>query len=465
MALQNRLATTLQVQGTRTAKQARLLRRRLARVNRQIKQRKAARTRAILRTAHNKQRHHRQRCRKLKMATWNTRGLGAPTGLINQELKIRCFLQHMVDHDWTCAVLTDLKFRDNGVRKYTHNGQMCFLVIHHKVVFLMDGWCHQWWVEGGSVTYHKGTRAVALALPGRGWRRGLYIIGLYAPTSDSGVGERRLLRQEVEILRQMAPATSLHILAGDFNAEFGNNADTTIAGHDTVGCFGTTRLTAIGREWRQWFSHFSLRDIVSRYQGRHRHTWTHPRFNAQHELDHILCRAVDLWHVQHGRILLEGPSVATPWTPYTDHNPVELTLRFGKQWTSSVRSSNKTQQPDLSKLRGRGTEPDRNRQAWTQQVEARLRDLQPFTNSEEMNHNWNALCKICREVAVEVCGVVASHKGAPWLWNRRTDIERLDADITFAKQQDQTARTNGDAAQRRVARRALQHARKSKPTH
>ena len=462
LALQARLATTLQVQGNRTAKQARLLRRKLARVDFQLKQRKVARTRAILRTARNQQRHHRQRCRKFKMATWNTRGLGAPTGNINQELKIKCFLKHMVDHDWTCAVLTDLKFRENGVRRYTHNGQTWFLVIHEKVGFLMDAWCREWWLEGGSVIYHKGTRAVALSLPRRGWRRGLYILGVYAPTSDSGIGERRLLRQEIEILRQMAPATSLHILAGDFNAEFGNNADTTIAGHDSVGCFGTSRLTTIGREWRQWFSRFNLRDLVSRYRGRNRHTWIHPRFQTQHELDHILCRAGDLWHVQHGRILVEGPSVTSPWTPYTDHNPVELTLRFGKQWTGSARSKNTPKRPDLTKLRGHGHEQDRNRQAWTQGVEARLRTLQPFTNSEEMDQNWNALCRICREVAVEVCGVIESHRGAPWLRNRAADIERLDAAIQSAKQQDQYARATGDAAQCRVARYALQHARKHK---
>ena len=148
LALQARLAATLQVQGTRTAKQTRLLRRRLAAVKFQLQQRKAARTRAILQRAHNKQRHHRQRCRKFKMATWNTRGLGAPCGTINQELKMQCFLEHMIEHDWTCAVLTDLKFRENGVGRYVHKGQTWFLVIQDKIVFLLDSWCHEWWVEG-----------------------------------------------------------------------------------------------------------------------------------------------------------------------------------------------------------------------------------------------------------------------------------------------------------------------------
>ena len=59
----------------------------------------------------------------------------------------------------------------------------------------------------------------------------------------------------------MAPATSLQILAGDFNAEFGNNHNPSVEGHETVGCSGGLKLTSIGREWRQWFSRFSLRDL------------------------------------------------------------------------------------------------------------------------------------------------------------------------------------------------------------
>lgn len=186
--------------------------------------------------------------------------------------------------------------------------------------------------------YHKGHRTAALCLPRRGWRRGLCILGVYAPTSDSGIGERRIMRQNMDVLIQMVPATSLLLLAGDFNAELGNNQDTSIIGHDTVGPFGTHRLTSIGREWRPWFSRHSLRDIVSRYQGRTRHTWIHPRFQSEHELDHMLCKASDLWHLVNGRILCEGPSVTSPWSPDTDHNPVEVTLRFGKDWLNGSKN-------------------------------------------------------------------------------------------------------------------------------
>ena len=52
---------------------------------------------------------------------------------------------------------------------------------------------------------------------------GMFVVGVYAPTSEAGVGARRTLRQQLAVMQGMAPATNLQIIAGDFNAEFGNN--------------------------------------------------------------------------------------------------------------------------------------------------------------------------------------------------------------------------------------------------
>ena len=51
----------------------------------------------------------------------------------------------------------------------------------------------------------------------------MFVVGVYAPTSEAGVGARRTLRQQLAVMQGMAPATNLQIIAGDFNAEFGNN--------------------------------------------------------------------------------------------------------------------------------------------------------------------------------------------------------------------------------------------------
>lgn len=66
------------------------------------------------------------------------------------------------------------------------------------------------------------------------------------------------------------------------------------------------------------------RDVASRYQCRNRVSWVHPRYLSEHELDHVFVKGSDVWHLKQCRFLVEGPNVAAPWSPYTDHNPVEL---------------------------------------------------------------------------------------------------------------------------------------------
>ena len=348
-SLEFRLQTMLRVAKARTNRHARHLKRKLRAVRQQLQLRRQRRARHIHIQSQRKFSLFQKRARRFKLATWNTRGLGAPHGLINQELKIRCFISHMITHTWSCLVLTDLKFRDNGVRRYRQDGQSWYLVIQDKIGFLLDVWCYDWWVLGGSVLHSQAPRVAAISLPRRGWRRGLFVMGVYAPTSEAGAGARRTLRQQLTVMQGMAPATSLQIIAGDFNAEFGNNADHTIPGYEVMGPFSRPKTNPAGREWRQWLARHALRDAVSRYPGRTRCTWLHPRFLSSHELDHCFIRGRDLWHLQGGRILQEGPSVFHPWSPYTDHNPVEINLRFGKNGSLRVPVAPRRLPPTLPK--------------------------------------------------------------------------------------------------------------------
>ena len=80
------------------------------------------------------QQEHRECLRQWRMATWNTRGLGATTGYINQELKTQ-ILTRMAIQRWGLITLTDLMFRDDGVRTYRHRGKTWYLVHRQKIVF------------------------------------------------------------------------------------------------------------------------------------------------------------------------------------------------------------------------------------------------------------------------------------------------------------------------------------------
>ena len=127
----------------------------------------------------------------------------------------------------------------------------------------------------------------------------------------------------------MKQPTSLILILGDFNAELGNNQDMHTPGREAMGCFRNPKISQAGLEWRIWAVQQGFKGCSSRFQLGRRCTWAHPRFHSEHELDHILIHESALWHLQGCRILKDGPSVNWPWTPYTDHNPVEISLRHG----------------------------------------------------------------------------------------------------------------------------------------
>ena len=152
-----------------------------------------------------------------------------------------------------------------------------------------------------------------------------------------------------------------------------------------------------------------------------------------HELDHILIPVEDVWHLRRCHILQVGPSVTPPCTPYTDHNPVSLVLKVGKQWQPPPLRPHCLPQPDVGRMRGNTDEARNLRCQWMTQVERRL--------SQETSHpQWDKLCVLCRNTAVEVCGVLHQHKGAPWLTNRGPEIQTLDQRIHRAMVTDRTAR-------------------------
>ena len=76
-----------------------------------------------------------------------------------------------------------------------------------------------------------------------GWRRGIFLVGVYAPTSDSTTGERLDVRDKVTQLLQLAQATSITCVLGDLNAELGNNVDPQEPGCEVLGSFASPRVT------------------------------------------------------------------------------------------------------------------------------------------------------------------------------------------------------------------------------
>ena len=159
----------------------------------------------------------RQRAWKhgLTFATWNTRGLGAREGQYPAAVKIKCFIHRMIAQNWGCIACTDLK-GPTGTRDFQVMGRTWTLITRGKVGFLLEDIWADWWRSGGSVSYASGDRVCGLQFPRQGWRRGLFVMSVYAPTSDATVGERQLLRDQVTEVLHMAGSTSIRVVMGDF---------------------------------------------------------------------------------------------------------------------------------------------------------------------------------------------------------------------------------------------------------
>ena len=74
-------------------------------------------------------------------------------------------------------------------------------------------------------------------MPRRGWRRGLFLSCVYAPTSAAGKAARQAVRHEVDTVMGLAEATSMRMVVGDFNAEMGNNHGHSQHNNEVVGSF------------------------------------------------------------------------------------------------------------------------------------------------------------------------------------------------------------------------------------
>jgi ribonuclease HI len=107
------------------------------------------------------------------------------------------------------------------------------------------------------------------------------------------------------------------------------------------------------------------------------------------------------------------------------------------------------------------------RTIWMEEVEQRLQQGQNL--HRDVDARWERICQICRDVAVQVCGILDKAPGAPWLKDKQEDIRRLDQEIARVRDQDREARhspvgrTAAEQQQyKRRARRQLQEARKLK---
>ena len=124
------------------------------------------------------------------------------------------------------------------------------------VGFLMNEEWAERWTQGGGVFAaatpegRDKVRAASVTFPRVGWRRGLHVVGVYAPTAAARRRERDEFMRQVGDMLGRAPGSSMQVLAGDFGKELGLARQCDWG--DVLGPFGNARRSDAGKARLEW---------------------------------------------------------------------------------------------------------------------------------------------------------------------------------------------------------------------
>ena len=111
----------------------------------------------------------------IRIGSWNTRGMGARYGT-DYSGKINAIASVIADRKWNAALLTDLKFKEDGFSELPVGGATWLLIHEGKVGIALDPHlAHKW---------RQGDRIIGISIPDKGWKPGLLLVSIYAPLTN-----------------------------------------------------------------------------------------------------------------------------------------------------------------------------------------------------------------------------------------------------------------------------------------
>ncbi|CAK9042446.1 Caroteno-chlorophyll a-c-binding protein [Durusdinium trenchii] len=284
------------------------------------------------------------------------------------------------------------------------------------------------------------------------------------------VGNRDAFREQLSLLLDHSSSRLKVVLAGDFNAEVGATHDALWT--HVLGPYGDSRRTRGGVELLQFCEDEGL-VVANTYTAQtHKGTWFHNRWGTEHALDHFLVKASDRRWVRSTRTIHfsstdhESPASrlgrprffsSASWLEYTDHNPVELMWKIGKDWKAEARSKeSELSRPDVLRLLGSSTEAQT----------LRLQYANAVTSALETVHgqrlDWDAVAMIMKDTALRLLGPCPRREFRPWLRGKERELHELENRVHRLEIQLHQARRDASGSehsllsQRRSASRELQ---------
>ena len=112
-------------------------------------------------------------------------------------------------------------------------------------------------------------------------------------------------------------------------------------------------VVGVGRQLVEWAQGEELRFLLTFTRQNCRDTWFHPKSRRGYPIDHFLVRPRDHRFFSSSKVLFETP-LTESWSPYTDHNPIEVRLVKGWIHRTPFRPPARMRRPHWKLLRGTG---------------------------------------------------------------------------------------------------------------
>ena len=120
-----------------------------------------------------------------------------------------------------------------------------------------------------------------------------------------------------------------------------------------------------------------------------------------------------------------SPSFSSaPWLEYTDHDPVELSFRIGKDWAGEAKTKAHTSsRPDVLRFMGCSKEAVGLR---TQYSEVVAQELEAVSGTQL---DWDVVTTVMKNAAFKVLGPTPTRHLKPWLQGKEVELRSLESRV------------------------------------
>ena len=370
-----------------------------------------------------------------RIGAWNVRLLGSKGEETGQYWKWRCVRALWTKRGWKAALLSDVQGAGKTADT-TGSGRDKWTVMYHtKVAIALDEeWTARWRKGGCKMEKSPDGRSMALDIPPQGWQKGFRLIAAYAPTSKQNVGIAQRMRNGVEKLVNNTPREAAVVAGGDWNAQVGAGKDDLW--RTVLGPHGDARRTERGEALLAMCETLGMQVANTYSPQKNKYTWRHWRWGTDHAIDHFLVKRADMRRVNQTITLhkeVAGTEGLEHWAPYTDHNPIELTMRVGRDWAQEEerRQRKGIKKADLKKIRGQTKEASEWKRKMQEEIAHQIRTAKKKAREDL---TWKEISDIVKGSAYTVLGEAPEREGEPWRRGREEQYKSLGEVVTAARE-------------------------------